>query len=83
VDVPHTAAPGRAVQVDPTKPTLKVPGTERLKLNYEEMLANFGFKIQLAPLQPGRGPAGGAARGEAVQIASIRTRVESAPGFSA
>jgi len=38
---------GRAVQVDPIKPTLKAPGIERLKLKYEELLSNFGFKFNL------------------------------------
>jgi hypothetical protein len=32
------------VQVDPIKPTLKAPGTKRLKLNYEVPLSNFAFK---------------------------------------
>jgi hypothetical protein len=36
---------GRAVRVDPIKPTLKAPGTERLKLKYEELLSNFGLKF--------------------------------------
>jgi hypothetical protein len=31
VSAPAAAAPGRAVQVGPIKPTLKAPGTERLK----------------------------------------------------
>jgi len=35
------------VQVDPIKPTLKAPGTERLELKYEELLSNFGLKINL------------------------------------
>jgi len=35
------------VQVDPIKPTLKAPGTERLKLKYEELLSKFGFKFNL------------------------------------
>jgi hypothetical protein len=38
---------GRAVQVDPIKPTLKATGTERLKLKYEELLSNVGFKFNL------------------------------------
>jgi len=29
---------GRAVQVDPIKPTLKAPGTNRLQLEYEKLL---------------------------------------------
>jgi len=32
------AALGRAVQVDPIKPTSKAPGTKRLKLKYDEVL---------------------------------------------
>jgi hypothetical protein len=34
-------------QVDPVKPTLRAPGSERLKLKYEELLSNFGFKLSL------------------------------------
>jgi len=35
------------VQVAPIKPTLKPPGTERLKLHYEELLSYFGFELNL------------------------------------
>jgi len=38
---------GRAVQVDPMKPTLKAPGTKRLKPKCHEPLSNFAFKINL------------------------------------
>jgi hypothetical protein len=38
---------GRAVQVEPINPALKEPGTKRLKLNYDEPLSNFAFKINL------------------------------------
>ena len=38
---------GRAVQVDPIKPTLKAPGTKRLKLKYDELLSSFAFKFNL------------------------------------
>jgi len=38
---------GRAVQVNPTKPTLKAPRTECLKLEHEKALSNFGFKFNL------------------------------------
>jgi len=38
---------GRAVQVDPIKPTLKAPGTKRLKLKYDEQLSNFAFNFNL------------------------------------
>ena len=37
----------RAVQVDPIKPTLKAPGTKRLKLKYDEVLSNFAFRFHL------------------------------------
>ena len=35
------------MQVDPIKPTLKVPGTKRLKLKYYEPLSSFAFKLNL------------------------------------
>ena len=38
---------GKAVQVDPITPTLKAPGTKRLKLKYHELLSNFAFKFNL------------------------------------
>ena len=38
---------GEEVQVDPIKPTLKAPVTKRLKLNCDEPLSNFAFKIIL------------------------------------
>ena len=38
---------GGAVQVDPIKPTLKAPGSERLKLNCDELLSSFAFKLKL------------------------------------
>ena len=40
-------AQGRAVQIDPIKPTLKVPGTKLLKLEYDEPLSNLAFKINV------------------------------------
>jgi hypothetical protein len=40
-------APGRAVQVDPIKTTLKPSGTKRLKLKHDELLSNFGFECNL------------------------------------
>jgi len=33
--------PGKAVQVDPVQPTLKAPGTRRLKVQYDELLSSF------------------------------------------
>jgi peroxiredoxin len=35
------------VQVDPIKPTLKAPGTERLNLKYEQLVSSFCFKFKL------------------------------------
>ena len=37
------ASLGRAVQVDPIKPTLKAPETKRLNLKYGERLSSFAF----------------------------------------
>ena len=38
---------GWAVLVDPLSPTLKAPGTKRLKLIYDELLSSFAFKFNL------------------------------------
>ena len=38
---------GRAVQVDPIKPTLKSPGAKRLKLICDDPLSNFAFNFNL------------------------------------
>jgi len=35
------------VQVGPIKSKLKPPGTKRLKVKYEELLLNVGFKFNL------------------------------------
>ena len=35
------------MQVDPIKPTLKAPGTKRLKLKCDEPLLNFAFNSKL------------------------------------
>jgi len=35
------------VQVHPIEPTLKTPGTERLKLENEQLLSNFAFNFNL------------------------------------
>jgi hypothetical protein len=37
----------RAVHVDPIKTTLKVPGTQRLNLKYDELLSNVAFEIKM------------------------------------
>ena len=39
--------PGRAVQADPIKPTLKAPGAKRLKLKYDEPLSNVAFTFNM------------------------------------
>ena len=47
---------GRAVQLDPMKPTVKAPGTKRLRLKYDRLLSilpQICFQIQLAPLHHG------------------------------
>ena len=41
------ACPGRAVQIDPIKPTLKAPGSKCLKLGDEKPLSNFAFNFNL------------------------------------
>jgi len=43
----HLHCQCRAVQVDPIKPMLKAPGTERLKLEYDGTPSNFAFKFNL------------------------------------
>jgi len=45
--VERRARRGRAVQVDPIKPTLKPPGTKRLKQTHDEPLSSFAFKLNL------------------------------------
>jgi len=38
---------GGAVQVAPIKPTLKAPGTQRLKLEFDDLLSTSAFKFNL------------------------------------
>jgi len=45
---------GKAVQVDPVKPTLKAHGTKFLKLNFARIGFKLCFQIQLAPLHHAR-----------------------------
>ena len=47
--------PGQAVQVDPIKPTLKPPGTKRLKLKCDELRSSFGFKFNVRRYALGAG----------------------------
>ena len=39
--------PGRAVQVDLIKPTLKAPGAKRLKLKYHKLLSCLAFNFSV------------------------------------
>jgi hypothetical protein len=39
---------GRALQLDPIKPTLKAPGTKRSKLECNGLLSTFGFEFSLS-----------------------------------
>jgi hypothetical protein len=54
---------GSAVQVDPIKPTLKLPGTKRLKLKCDAPLSFFAFKFNLRRYTTA-GAAAGAADGK-------------------
>jgi hypothetical protein len=47
---------GRAVHLDPVTPTLKAPGTKRLRLEYDGLLSNFGFKFNLRRYTTARAP---------------------------
>ena len=38
---------GRAVQIDPIKPTLRAPAIKLLKLTYDEVLSSFAFSFNL------------------------------------
>jgi len=40
---------GRAVQIHPIKPTLKVPGTKRLELKHSKLLSSFAFNFNPKP----------------------------------
>ena len=47
-EVPHPYGShihGKAVQVDPIKPTLKAPGTKRFKVKYDKLLSSFAFNF--------------------------------------
>jgi len=75
------------VQVDPIKPTLKAPGTKRLKLNYDKLLSNVAFKFNLRRYTRGAvmtGDEGGVkamiVQGTAVQVDPIKPPLK-APGI--
>jgi len=42
-----TQCRGRAVQIDPIKPTFKAPGAEPSKPNCNELLSNIAFNFNL------------------------------------
>jgi hypothetical protein len=44
--------PGRAVQVDPVKLTLKAPGSKRLTLKYDGLISTFAFNFNLRRYSP-------------------------------
>ena len=64
------------MQVDPIKPTLKAPGTKRLELKYDELLSSFAFNFNLRRYD--LTPDDADINGKAVQVDSIKTRVERA-----
>jgi len=60
----------RAVHVDPTNPTLKAPGTERLKLKYDDLRSilqknafNFNMRLYYAAVRDGVRPRAAPHRG--------------------
>jgi hypothetical protein len=55
IPVHYTRVPlGRAVRIDPIKPTSKAPGTKRLKLKYDKVLSSLAFKFNLRRYTWGR-----------------------------
>ena len=50
------------MRVHPIKPTLKAPGTKRLKLTYDKLLSSFAINFKLRRYTVGEqmGPAGAA-----------------------
>ena len=40
-------APGKAMQIDPIKPTLKPPGIKLVKLKFDTPLSNFAFSFNM------------------------------------
>ena len=42
------------MQIDPIKPKLRPPETKRLKLKYDGLLSNFGFKFNVRRYNGGR-----------------------------
>ena len=79
-DEPPELDLGKAVQVEPMQPMLKTPGTERLKLEYNEPPSNFAFKFYLRRYTLGGtrwrcGATGGTAGGRTPANSSGRPRL--------
>jgi hypothetical protein len=68
-----------AVQVNPSRPKLKPPGTIRLKLEYDELLSSCAFKFNLPRYILALRRATYAALGRAVQVDRIKPTLK-APG---
>jgi hypothetical protein len=64
---------GRAVQVDPMKPTLTAPISERLKLKCDDVLGFLCFQFQVAPLRHGAAPRG---LGQGLTLVHVRAQLE-------
>jgi len=47
ISPPLSPLRGRAVQVDPIKPTTKAPASKSLNLKYDKLLSNVAFKYSL------------------------------------
>jgi hypothetical protein len=59
---------GRAVQVHPMRPTLKAPGSKRLKLKYGEPLSNYAFNFNLRRYTSAPCPSTASAPGAVCQL---------------
>jgi hypothetical protein len=46
-DCPYRPCNGKAVQIEPIRPTLTGPGIQRLKLQYDEPLSHLAYKFNL------------------------------------
>ena len=69
----RTEGQGRARQVDPIERTLKAPGPEYLKLEYDKLLSTFAFKFNLRRFTKAR------TRGRTVQVEPMKPTLK-APG---
>jgi len=68
--------PGREVQVDPIKPTLKPTGTKRLKLKCDVLLSTSASNSTCAARARGRGRRRGRGRGRLTRRQSERRGLE-------